>query len=766
MWYWIQKITGRILFAFQFLGSLTFGIRPRSRIKIRSSVSFLGRLPKFLKCFEYTYVRTPTMLQMEATECGAVALGMILGYFRHHVPLEELRSSCGISRNGSKASHILSAARSYGLTAQGLNVLDCADLKTLEPPFIVFWDFNHFVVVEGWDNTAYYINDPAQGRRKVFKQEFEAAYTGVILYFEPGPEFRSEGRPPSIWSYFKEIIHPIRKEILYIFFLSFLAIVPQFLAAGFIKVFIDDILVHKSEDWLRPLILVIVLTAITQVLLGLLQATHQLRLNISMGVRNATTFLWHILCLPLSFFYNRFVGDIISRAQANERIIHIASQGVAAALSNLVTAVLVWAILFIINPPLTLIAAGGSLAYFGIILWYKSDLASQSFMYQQSYSLFFSHSLNGLRMVEDIQSNASEGSFLKRWGQLYAKNLRLYQNTAVLENKVTILSHITGRLLTIVMLGVGVWMVLNGHLTLGSLLAFQLLLDHANKPIADLMGQLLNIQKLYGDFLRIGDTFRHPPDPILLNKDSSIDVTTPKTLHVEGITFGYAKTDPPQVQQISFSVNPHEHVAIVGATGSGKSTIANLLVGFYHPWEGAIKLDEHSLFNLSAIEKSSLIAVIDTEGQLFDGTVRENLTLGHPHETNLTSNLEVAISDACAEGIVEQLGGLDGVITEGGSNLSQGQRQRLEIARALIRQPQILILDEATSGLDSQTEATILTNLRKRKCALILIAHRLSIIRDSDRIILIQQGKLIASGSHHELIASCPEYVKLMKSEA
>lgn len=708
-----------------------------------------------------TYTRTPTILQMEATECGAVALGMILGYFKHHVPLEELRISCGISRNGSKASHILSAARRYGLTAYGLNILDCAELETLQPPFIVFWNFNHFVVVEGWDKTGYYINDPAEGRRKVSKEEFSTSYTGVTLFFEPGPDFRPEGHPPSVLTHLKEVTYPLRKEILYIFSLHFLAIIPTFIAAGFIKIFIDDILVHHSEDWLRPLLSTVLLTTLVHVILSVLQETHQLRLNVGVGIRTATHFLWHILCLPLSFFYNRFVGDIISRAQANERIIKVASQGVALALGNLVTMALVWVILFIINMPLTLIAAFGSLCYFGVIMWFRPEVASQSFAYQQSYNVFFSHSLNGLRMIESIQSNASEGNFLKRWGQLYAQSLKLYQNTAVLENKVTVLSHVITRLLTILILGVGVWMVLNGHLTIGSLLAFQILLDQANKPLAELIGQLLNIQKLYGDFLRISDTLRHPPDPIFLNQGGSVDLESPKKLIVKGITFGYSRTDPPQIQQVSFSINPKEHVAIVGATGSGKSTIANLLVGFYLPWEGTIHLGKSTLHELSASEKSQLIAFVDTEGQLFDGTVRENLTLGYTDETNLLP----AISEACASEIVEQLGGLEGQIIEGGNNLSQGQRQRLEIARALVRQPQILIFDEATSGLDSQTESQILANLRKRGYTLLLIAHRLSIVRDSDRIIFIQQGKVIASGSHNDLINTCPEYVQLMKSE-
>lgn len=707
---------------------------------------------------------TPHLLQLEATECGAVALAMVLGHYGYHLPLDEARVRCGVSRNGSKASHIINAARHYGLIAKGYQVDTLESLKELSFPYIVFWEFDHFVVVEGYNKTGFFINDPARGQIHLPYEIFSDAFTGIVLHFEPGPDFKPGGQPPSIWQFFFGLVQESKQAFLYLFLLSLLFVVPTLISVGFIKIFIDDIVVRHMNDWLRPLIVGMVLTACVNAFLQWLKEIHLLRLSLDMILTTALTFVWHVLRLPIVFFYQRYTGDIITRIEANDHLLSTVAGGVSSLATEGIVAIIFAIILLFINTPLALIVLLGSALDMLIVYRLSKKAANRSYQYQQLASKFFSFSLMGIKLIESVKAMSSEISFLKKWRGLYVKTLDQMRDLFWYENIILWTSRFIDNLTNIIILGLGVTFVLKGHMTIGSLVAFQGLMGQVRAPFSQFLGHYEVLQSLRGDLLRLEDAFQHKLDKsFALPNSSKILSQMPSEIQLKNVVFGYSAVDPPEIKNVSIHVDSGKALAIVGRTGSGKSTLASLILGFYEPWEGEVSMDQRSLGEISAQERAQIIGFVDSDCSLWEGTVLENL---NPQNNPLSEEqLYQAIQDACAEEIVSSLGGLEGGIQEGGRNLSGGQRQRMELARALAQNPSILVLDEATSAMDTLTEMQVVSNLKKRSMTLIMISHRLSAVRDADEILVFDEGAIVEKGTHDELMGKQGKYYELMVLE-
>ncbi len=730
--------------------------------------------------------RTPTLLQMEAVECGAASLGMILGYHNRIVPLAELRQACGISRDGSKASNVLSAARSYNLQAKGFKV-DLEALQQIACPYIVFWNFNHFLVVEGFSKKRVFLNDPATGRRIVSLSEFSEAFTGVVLVFEPSPEFNKGGRKPNIFWALWSRLQGSMWSLLYCVLAGFFLVIPGLAIPTFSQVFVDQVLVQGREDWLRPLIFAMLFTALLSGLLTRLQLQLLRRMKIKLAMGMSSKFIWHLLHLPVSFYDQRFAGEISSRIQLNDRLANLLSGKLATTIISAVMVIFYAIVMLQYDKVLTLIGIAFVVVNLVALHWVGRSRGDTNIRLMQEEGKVSGIAIAGLQSMETLKASGLESDFFTRWAGYYAKAINVRQDMDGLNQGLGILPTFLSGITSMLLIVVGGLRVMDGALTIGMLIAFQSLMQQFMQPVNQLISLGGDLQELEGNLNRLDDVLRNPveekggikgqrnkgeiclPTPLLPQ--------SPKLegyLELRNITFGYNRTAPPLIENFSLSVKPGQRVALVGGSGSGKSTIAKLVAGLYEPWSGLIYFDGRARYSEreAAPTRSQIphqvlvnsIATIEQDITLFAGSVRDNLTLWDT--TIPDSNLMQACRDAAVHEIVRSLpGGYNADLLEGATNLSGGQRQRLEIARALVNNPSILLMDEATSALDAETEKIIDQNLRLRGCTCLIVAHRLSTIRDCDEIIVLNRGKVVQRGTHDELRQIEGFYLELIKSE-
>nr|WP_155743764.1 NHLP family bacteriocin export ABC transporter peptidase/permease/ATPase subunit [Scytonema sp. UIC 10036] len=713
-------------------------------------------------------VKTPTLLQMEAVECGAAALGIILSYYRRVVPLPELRRECGVSRDGSKASNVLKAARKYGLQAKGFKK-ELQALKNLTPPFIVFWNFNHFLVVEGFDTNRVYLNDPASGPRTVSQKEFDEAYTGVVLLMEPGDEFTKGGSKPGILSLLSVRLAGAVGALAYCVLAGFLLTLVGMIVPVFSQVFVDEILIQGRLHWLRPLLLGMIVTAILQGILTLLRLKYLRRLKVKLSVGMSSRFLWHILRLPVSFYAQRFAGEISNRTGLNDEVAEVLSGQLATTVIDTVMILFYAAVMFQYDSVLTLLMLGfAAVNVFTLQLVSRQRVDANQQLIQE-YGKASGASIAALQSIETLKASGLESDFFARWSGYYTKAINSQQELGVTNQVFSVLPTLLSSLSSTGLLVIGGWRVINGHLSIGMLIAFQGMMQNFLTPVNNLVNFGSTLQTLEGNLIRIDDVLQNPVDPQLQQrKDSGAElVSSPRLegyVELKNITYGYSNLEPPLIENFSLTIKPGQRVALVGGSGSGKSTIAKLIAGLYQPWKGEIFFDGKLTNEIPHQILTNSVAMVEQDILLFGGTVRDNLTLWDT--TVSDKNLVRACQDAAINNVILSMsGGYDAELMEGAGNLSGGQRQRLEIARALVNNPSILIMDEATSALDAETEQAIDRNLRRRGCTCIIVAHRLSTIRDCDEIIVLDRGKVVQRGTHQELWQTNGVYSRLIRTE-
>jgi len=709
--------------------------------------------------------RTPTVLQMEAVECGAAALAMVLAYHGAWIPLEQLRVACGVSRDGSKASNIVRAARRFGLAAKGFRK-EPSTLHDLPMPCIIHWNFNHFVVLEGIDGHRVYINDPAIGRRRIDMAELDLAFTGVALAMERTEAFKKLGRKPQGLRLLLRELRGSKQTVGLLVILSFALILPSIVAAGFSKIFIDDILIKHTTGWLVPLLIGMAVTAMLRAGLTIVRQSLLLRLQTKLAVVMISRFLWHIMALPVEFFTQRHAGDIASRVAANEQIARLLSSGVAANALNLTSISFFAAAMAIYDVPLAAIGVSMSLANVLTLKFIgerRQDL-SRSLALEQGKLV--GATVGAVRTIETLKASGLEDEAFGQWSGIQAKALNAEQELGVSAILLEMLPTLFSGLTVAAILGIGGLRVIEGSLTLGSLVAFQSLMASFSEPVTDLVNYAGSLQTIKGALERLEDVYNYPLDNSGKNVDAANRFPSKLTgrIAISNIQFGYSILEPPLLADLSISIQPGSRVALVGASGSGKTTLGKLICGLYKPWAGEIRIDGWTLPEIPPQVFANTIAYVDQDIFLFEGTARDNLTLWD--QTVTEADLSQALKDAVIhEDIATRAGNYDCYVNEGGTNFSGGQRQRIEIARALVSNPAVIVLDEATGALDPITEKVIDDNLRRRGCTCIIIAHRLSTIRDCDEIIVLQHGKIVERGTHEQLIIAQGAYAKLVAQE-
>ncbi len=710
----------------------------------------------------------PSILQMEATECSAACLAMVLAYHGRWEPLETLRVRCGVSRDGADAASLLRAARSYGLLAQGFRA-EREGLFAIPFPMIVFWDSNHFVVLEGIRRGRVYINDPREGPCRISLAEFDESFSGACFAFRPGPDFRPGGERPNLVRGLRARFGHALRPLAFAALATLATVVPGLALPALLQVFIDDVLIRQSGAWMGPLLIGLVGVALGQGALVWLQRTVLARMETKLSIVTASRFFWHVACLPMQFFSQRHAGDIASRVASNDTIARLISGELAVNLVSLLTMAVYALAMVAYNGALTLAAA--AIAALNLIVLRASAGAREDANRRllRERGRVAGTSINGIQVIETLKANGAEGDFFGRWAGIHANALSAQQRLGVISAWATTLPLLFSRLSTVAILGFGGLLVADGELTIGTLIAFQSLTSSFAQPVDRLTQFGANLQAIKADIARVDDVLHYPSDRRTLRgideREPEIAAPAPRGLvELEQVTFGYNITDPPLIEGFSLSLQPGRRVALVGGSGSGKSTVARLICGLLAPWSGTVRIDGQRIDDISPARFAEIVAHVDQEIALFRGTVRENVALWDPtiEERDIVRALrDAAIHDLFASHPARY----DMTVDEGGRNLSGGQRQRLEIARALARNPAVLVLDEATAALDPLTETEIDDRLRQRGCTCLIIAHRLSTIRDADEIVALDAGRIVQRGAHDQLIAEDGPYRTLVMTD-
>lgn len=713
-------------------------------------------------------VKTPTVLQMEAVECGAAALAIVMEHYGKIVPLEQLRVACGVSRNGSKAGNIARAAREYGFKVVGRKRAP-EKLLTTKMPVIVHWNFNHFLVVEGFGKNTVYLNDPATGPRTVTFDEFDSSFTGVTLMIEPDTGFTRSGRRPSLLAALRERLVGSGSAVAYLIFVSLFLTLLGLVIPSFTRAFIDQFLVGGLTSWVLPLLLAMGGTALLVALLTWLQQQYLLRLELKLAIASSGRFFWHVLRLPIDFFHQRRAADISNRVGLNDSIAQLLSGEVATSLINVALIVFYGALM--IRYDVVLTAVGVTFALLNLIaLRYFSRRrkdANQRLLNEQGS--FMAVAFSGLQMMETLKATGRESDFFTRWSGTQAKAVNAEQELGITTQLLTTVPGILATVNIAVIVTLGGLRIVSGQLTIGELMAFQALVASFMLPVNQIVNLGSRLQQTQGEMTRLDDVLQYPVDQLAAaaRDDEAVDADATKLIgHVElrNVTFGYSKLEPPLLENISLTFKPGARVALVGGSGSGKSTIAKLVAGVYEPWSGAILFDGQPREAIAKTQMKNSLAMVDQDIYLYEGTVRENITMWDQTVPE-THVIQAAKDAAIHDNIASRQGGYDFIVAEGGANFSGGQRQRVEIARALVNNPTILVMDEATSALDPVTEKVIDDNIRRRGCTTLIVAHRLSTIRDCDEIIVLENGKIVQRGTHDRMLRMDGPYARLIRSQ-
>lgn len=704
---------------------------------------------KLLLRFFPKRVRTPTFIQMEMAECGAVSLGIILAYFKKFLKLEELREICGVTRDGSNALQITKGAEKLGLRSHGIRA-EIEDLYKLKPPFILFWKFYHFVVFEGFGKNCFYINDPASGPRKVSFKEFDESFTGVAILLEKKEDFVKSGSKDNFFLSIKKRLKGSFATLLYLFLASLSLSIITLAFVVFTQLFFDKIL--KQDIQITTFFFALLASVILSGILTWLQRSTLMLLNLKLSIKGVTDFFLHILRLPISFFMHRYPGEIAWRFSVADTVIQTLTGQLIISAVNLIFVLFYLVVMVQISPLLSLIAflsAIFNLLTLALINRSRMDAFARL---QQDLGKNQGISVGALRNITTLKSFGLESDFFSRWAGTFAKSAIALQEIGFKDVFLTSVPTLLQLLTTAFILYLGASEVMHGSLTIGMLLALQLLIQNFLSPFARFvnLGQIAQETKV--NLFRIDDVLNHKIEDVFLkNNNSGPPTRLSGHLEIDSLTFGYDPYGPPLIENFSLKIKSGGSCALVGPSGCGKTTLAKLISGLYKPWSGKILFDGKEL---SEIERATMIASFSTVDQnifLFEGSFRDNITLFD--STLFEEDIIQAAKDSLLhDDIVASDQGYNHKILEEGKNLSGGQRQRVEIARALVRNPSYLILDEATSSLDSMTEEQIMKNIRRRGMSLLMVAHRLSTIKECDEIIVLDKGKIVERGSHEELM--------------
>ena len=699
--------------------------------------------------------KVPVVMQMEALECGAASLAMVMAYYGKWVPLEQVRLDCGVSRDGSNAKNVLVAARSYGFEAQGFRCEVDALRDSIALPCIIHWNFNHFVVLDGFSGNYAWINDPARGEVKVPLEEFDRAFTGVCLQITPGPDFQPSGKKKSTLA------------VAFVLLSTVIGYLFGMINPGFSRFFMDRLLTGENRELLMPFMLLMTVMGLAQVVTAWIQAVYALKINGKMAVVGSSEFMWKILRMPMEFFSQRMAGDILQRQGTNASIAATMVNTLTPLLLNTIMMIFYLVVMLRYSVLLTMVGLVTIILNLLVSRLISAKRVNITRVQMRDAGKLASATVSGIQMVETIKASGAENGYFQKWAgyqaSVNAQNVRFARLNQFLGIIPTTLSAIAESLVLIL----GVMLSMQGRFTLGSIMLFQGFLNSFMSPAMTLISAGQTLQEMRTEMERVEDVMQYPTDDHFsdLSLDEEADYSKLSgEVELKDISFGYSRLGKPLIQNFSMHVKPGSRVAFVGPSGCGKSTLSKLISGLYQPWSGKILFDGKPISQIDRSVFTGSVAVVDQDIVLFEDTIAENIKMWD----NTIEDFEMILAARDAQiydDIMAREGGFYGKLTEGGKDLSGGQRQRLEIARVLAQDPSIIIMDEATSALDAKTEYELVKAVKDRGITCIVIAHRLSTIRDCDEIIVLNHGLVVERGTHDELMALNGAYTELIASD-
>ena len=711
--------------------------------------------------------KVPVIMQMEALECGAACLAMIAAYYKKWIPLEKVRIDCGVSRDGSNARNILIAARSYGFSINGYRYSPEDLKKKAKFPCIIHWNFNHFVVLNGFRGNKAVLNDPARGTYSVSMEVFDESYTGVCLVPEPGEDFVPEGKPKSVLKFAFTRMKGAESAIVFSIVCSVIASLMGIILPGFSRVFLDRLLTYQNPEWFYPFLIALSVISGLSIIVTGVQALFANKLSAKLSVVGNMSFLWKVMHMPMAFFSQRMAGDIQSRQNTNAGIANQFVNIFAPILMD--AAMMIFYLVVMIRYSLILAVIGVFSIFINILL---SHVISRIRMNISRVRLrdegkLAGATVSGIEMIETIKASGAENGFFAKWAGYQGANRQRVKTVALEQSVEQIPALVTALTNTAVMM-LGVYFAMEGSFTVGMIMAFQGFLAAFYAPASKIISAGRSITEMRTSMERIEDVMSYPDDVCyesenLLSENDSFEKLK-GNVELRNVSFGYSPLAAPLIRNFNLSVRTGGKVAIVGGSGCGKSTITKLISGLYHPAEGEILFDGKPTREIDRSVFTGSIAVIDQDIILFEDTVANNIKMWD----NSIEDFEMILAARDAqlhEDIMQREGGYRYRLSEGGKELSGGQRQRLEIARALAQDPTIIILDEATSALDAKTEYEVVKAIENRGITCIVVAHRLSTIRDCDEIIVLDKGEIVERGTHDELYAKGGKYTELVSND-
>ena len=574
-----------------------------------------------------------------------------------------------------------------------------------------------------------------------------------------------DGTAPGLIAKLRQRLAGLDGVIAFIVWVSVMLVIPGMILPGMTSVFVDNVLIKQYDGWLAPILAGLAGAFVLNIALRWLQGLALLRLEMRLALEQSALFTRHVLRLPMAFFGQRYGGDLVSRVESNDRVATLLARDLGNTAASCLTAAFLGAVMISYDLVLAAIVLGSSALNILVARLLKRSLSEVALRLQNEQGKLFATSIVGLQSMETLKVGAGESAFFSKWAGLHARAINAEQKLSLHQVTMSLTPILLQNLASAAVLGVGALRIMDGHLSIGTLVAFQGLLLSFAGPIQQLVDMASRIQQASADLSRLDDVLDNKLDWRFSHAaDAPADARAAGRLSIRGLTFGYDSAGPPLIENFALDVEPGQWIALVGGSGSGKSTLGKLITGLFEPQTGQILIDGYSLQAWGRERLSNIVASVDQDIRLFSGTVRDNITLWD--DTIDNDRLIAAIDDAGLTAVIQATAGsVDAVIEEGGRNLNGGQRQRIEIARALIREPAILILDEATAALDSESEYELLQAVRRRGMTCILVAHRLSTIRDCDEIIVLERGKEVERGTHASLIAEAGAYARLIKAE-